>query len=636
MDALASSLALTTLSLRTRFALLLGGIAVATLVLFLTFAQYALNQSEQQLERRGQLLAQTVGQQSVLKLVMGDQEGLQETLKSVVNNGSALAGGFFDPDGSLVAGYNLDETIPSAARHTAGNAVRWTEATSGASVLVAVSSIERGTEPVGRVLTVLPTETVQSQRQTSYLIAGGLFAGIALIALFVMWQLQRTVTRPVEALGTAARRVENGDLSVRVSTEQEDEIGALTASFNAMVEASETKTDALEEQSKRARRAREQAETLRQEAQDERAYLREQFDRISDVLDAVVRGDLTKRLTVDNDDAVGTLMKQVNAMIDELAALIREVDTASNQLSSAAQLAAASADEMSAGAQGQAEQTTEVAAAVEQMSATVASSSQHADRSNEMARQTSELAAEGKDVFDQTADGMERIATLVNSSADKVTALGESSAQIGEIVQVIEDIADQTNLLALNAAIEAARAGEHGKGFAVVADEVRQLAERTTSATQKIAPMITQIQERTNEVVASMERGTDEVERGLDLANEASGALTQIVRSIDEMVGMIDQIAAATQQQSAATNQISSNVEAISSVADEVSHATTDLAEMAVDMSQQAEDLNAVIERFTVDAAPSADTAPLRGDGAAEGQLDAHPASNGTTEPALQ
>jgi methyl-accepting chemotaxis protein len=245
-----------------------------------------------------------------------------------------------------------------------------------------------------------------------------------------------------------------------------------------------------------------------------------------------------------------------------------------------------------------------------------------------MAQRASELAAEGEEVFDETANGMERIATLVNSSADKVTALGASSAQIGEIIQVIEDIADQTNLLALNAAIEAARAGEHGKGFAVVADEVRQLAERTTSATQKIASMITQIQERTQEVVASMERGTDEVENGLDLAEEASAALSEIVSSIDGMVTMIDQIASASQQQSTATNQIAGNVESISAVADEVSQSTNNLAEMAVDMSQKAEDLSGLIERFTIDTGP-VDVAPTpNGDGANVPQ-EAYARSNG-------
>ena len=633
MDTSNSTFDLTKLNLSARFALLMGIVAVTTLALFFFFARYTLDQSERELERRGQLLTETVGQQSVLPLVMGDSAGLGETLRGMVDNGSALAGAFYDADDVRLVENSLFETLGREARDVmkGGETLQWTTTEAGTPALIAVSDIEREGEVIGSLLTVLPAETVEAQKQTSYLIAGGIFAGVLLLALFVMWQLRRTVARPIRRLNDAASQVEDGDLSTRVEIDQQDEVGELATSFNAMVAASEAKTEAMKEQSAEAEEARQRSEVLQREAEEEQTYLKKQFERISGVLAAVVDGDLTRRLDVETDDAVGELMQQVNKTIDELSSLIREVESASNQLSSAAQLAASSAEEMSAGATGQAKQTTEVAAAIEEMSATVEDSSKHADRSNEMAQRASELAANGEEVFEETAEGMERIAGLVNTSADKVTALGESSGEIGEIIQVIEDIADQTNLLALNAAIEAARAGEHGKGFAVVADEVRQLAERTTAATQKIADMITQIQEETDEVVASMERGTGEVENGLDLAEDASDALSEIVGSIDGMVTMIDQIAAASQQQATATNQIAGNVESISAVADEVSHSTDNLTQMAVDMTQQAEDLNGLIEGFTVNetAAASGKAAPP-GDGAPAAPVEASGApSNG-------
>lgn len=589
------------LNLGPRFVLLLSIGAVGVVVLFLSFVFHSLNQAELEVERRGQLMAETVGQQSVVKIKMGDQAGLEETLKRSVEGSSALGGGFYNSDGEQIASYGLEETLPSAAQELeAGGVARWVETTDGASALVATSDVVSNGETIGSVLMVMPSDVLQETKQTSYLIAGGIILGIGLLGVFIVVVLRRTVARPVNALREAADKVRDGDLDVQVDADQKDEIGQLADAFNAMIEASRKKTEALEEKSAQAEQALEKAETLQYEAEEEQEYLREQFNRISDVLSAVEEGDLTQRLTVEKDDAVGQLMQQVNAMIDQLAGLIQEVEATSSQLSAAAETTASTAAEMSAGTEEQAEQTTEVAAAVEEMSSTVASSSEHAERTNEKARHASELAEKGEKVFNRTTQAMERIVEVVNSSSDKVSALGEASAEIGDIVQVIEDIADQTNLLALNAAIEAQRAGEEGKGFAVVADEVRELAERTTSATQEISDVVAQIQEQIDEVVTSMDKGTDEVESGLALTEEASDALDEITASIDDMATTIDQIAAATQEQSATTSQIAESVESISGVADDVSNSTNQLAEMADDMSHQAEDLSELIEQFDV------------------------------------
>jgi methyl-accepting chemotaxis protein len=598
------SLRFSDLNLRPRFILLLSIGAVGVVGLFSAFVFHSLSQAEIEVERRGQLMAETVGQQSVVKIKMSDQVGIEETLKRMVESGSALGGGVYDPEGAEIGAYGLDETLPSSAREiTDGETTRWVETTDGTSALVATSDIMSNGDVIGTVLMVMPSEVLQETKQTSYLIAGGIVVGIGLVGVFIVVVLRRTIARPVNALREAAAEVRDGRLDVHVDADQEDEIGQLADAFNAMVEASRKKTEALEEKSVQAEEALEKAETLQHEAEEEQEYLREQFDRISDVLSAVEGGDLTQRLTVQTDDAVGQLMQQVNTMIDQLANLIQEVEATSSQLSAAAETTASAAAEMSAGTEEQAEQTTEVAAAVEEMSSTVASSSEHAERTNERAREASELAEQGEKVFTRTTQAMERIVEVVNASADKVAALGEASAEIGDIVQVIEDIADQTNLLALNAAIEAQRAGEEGKGFAVVADEVRELAERTTSATQEISDVVVQIQGQIDEVVTSMERGTDEVESGLALTEDASDALDEITASIDDMATTIDQIAAATQEQSATTTQIAESVESISGVADSVSSSTHQLAEMADDMSQQAEDLSGLIEQFDVSAA---------------------------------
>jgi methyl-accepting chemotaxis protein len=190
---------------------------------------------------------------------------------------------------------------------------------------------------------------------------------------------------------------------------------------------------------------------------------------------------------------------------------------------------------------------------------------------------------------------------VVKKSAETVEALGRSSDQIGEIVQVIDDIADQTNLLALNAAIEAARAGEQGRGFAVVADEVRKLAERTTKATKEIAAMIKQIQKDTGEAVESMKVGTDEVERGKALADEAGRSLNLMITGAVEVVDMIMQVAAASEEQSSVAAEISKNVDSIRNVTKETTTGVQEIARASEDLNRLTVNLQQSVSIFRID-----------------------------------
>ena len=196
---------------------------------------------------------------------------------------------------------------------------------------------------------------------------------------------------------------------------------------------------------------------------------------------------------------------------------------------------------------------------------------------------------------------MQRIEEVVNKSANTVQQLGKSSEQIGEIIQVIDDIADQTNLLALNAAIEAARAGEQGRGFAVVADEVRKLAERTTKATKEIADMIKRIQKDTLDAVKSMEEGTAEVENGKLLANKAGDSLQEIVRVSKQVGDLVNQVAAASEEQSSSAEVISKNIEAISAVTQESAGGTQQIAHAAEDLNRLTLNLENLIAKFKID-----------------------------------
>jgi methyl-accepting chemotaxis protein len=179
---------------------------------------------------------------------------------------------------------------------------------------------------------------------------------------------------------------------------------------------------------------------------------------------------------------------------------------------------------------------------------------QHAKRNSENAV---EVAGEGGRVFSRTVEGMNRIASSVRENAASISSLGNSSVEIGEIVETINEIADQTNLLALNAAIEAARAGEQGRGFAVVADEVRKLAERTTKATKEIADTISSMQTEINTVVHSMEQGTEEVEKGVLLADESQAVLSRISSTVEETKALMDSIATAVEKQETSSSSLS-------------------------------------------------------------------------------
>ena len=193
---------------------------------------------------------------------------------------------------------------------------------------------------------------------------------------------------------------------------------------------------------------------------------------------------------------------------------------------------------------------------------------------------------------------MNEIAEAVGRAASTVRELGSRAEQIGAVIEVINDIADQTNLLALNAAIEAARAGEHGRGFAVVADEVRKLADRTMKATDEISTSIEAIQADTRGAVDQMETGNKSVEHGMGLANEAGEALRTIMAGSQQVLEVIEQIASATEQQASAAEEISHSVEGIRSVAQEANQGVDQAAHAAADLSRKSEDLQEMIRQF--------------------------------------
>ncbi len=325
----------------------------------------------------------------------------------------------------------------------------------------------------------------------------------------------------------------------------------------------------------------------------------------SDVLSVMATGDLTVRMHGNYKGDHQIIKNSINSLGDSLMHVLGEITEAVQATASASSQISASTEEMAAGAQEQSAQASEVASAVEEMTTTIIETTKNANVATESAKEAGDTAKEGGSVVSQTVAGMNRIAEVVEQAAETVQTLGKSSDEIGEIIQVINDIADQTNLLALNAAIEAARAGEQGRGFAVVADEVRKLAERTTKATKEISVMIKKIQKDTREAVDSIQKGKAEVETGKQLANKAGYSMKEIVKSANKVVDVINSVASASEQQASAAEEISKNIDAISSVTQESANGVQQIARASEDLNRLTENLQALINQFSIDSTVS-------------------------------
>ncbi|MFH1686268.1 MAG: methyl-accepting chemotaxis protein [bacterium] len=304
---------------------------------------------------------------------------------------------------------------------------------------------------------------------------------------------------------------------------------------------------------------------------------------------------------IDNMQSVkDRIVVSVRRMALSLSKMIHDINGGSAEVATAAAEVSSASEQMSRGAVTQTEQVIQVSTAIEQMAATVVETSKNATDASGAARTASDTAESGGKIVSDTIQGMQRIAHQVRASSDAIAKLSQSAQQIGEITTVIDDIADQTNLLALNAAIEAARAGEQGRGFAVVADEVRKLAERTGKATGEITDMIKGIQSETGAAVDDMESGLAEVDQGRELADKAGSALQEIMAVAQSVDNMIGQIATATEEQSAAAEEIARNVERVSAVSKETAAGAEQSAIAAEQLNQQAEKLRQVVGGFKI------------------------------------
>ena len=319
--------------------------------------------------------------------------------------------------------------------------------------------------------------------------------------------------------------------------------------------------------------------------------------RLLDEMGSLAEGDLTVKTTV-SEDITGAIADSVNYAIDELRSLVTTINETSEQVSSSAQESQTTARNLADAAQQQARQISSATSAINQIVTSMDTVSKDSAESADVAERSVKIASRGAEVVRETISGMDSIRDQIQETSKRIKRLGESSQEIGSIVELINDIAEQTNILALNAAIQAASAGEAGRGFAVVADEVQRLAERSTGATKRIETLVQAIQSDTNEAINSMEQTTTEVVAGARLAEDAGSALGDIERVSHDLSALIQTISTAAREQSAAATDISVSMNAIQEITSQTSQGASQTADSIGTLAQLASELRRSVAHF--------------------------------------
>jgi len=333
-------------------------------------------------------------------------------------------------------------------------------------------------------------------------------------------------------------------------------------------------------------------ETAETNEQNQNAILR-LLDELADLAD----GDLTTQATV-TEDFTGAIADSINFAIDQMRQLVSAINSTAVQVSSAAQETQATAMHLAEASEHQAQEIAGASAAVNEMAVSIDQVSANAAESAAVAERSVSIAKKGADVVQATINGMDNIREQIQETSKRIKRLGESSQEIGDIVSLINDIADQTNILALNAAIQASMAGDAGRGFAVVADEVQRLAERSSAATKQIEALVKTIQNDTNEAVISMEQTVAEVVRGARLAQDAGVALEEIETVSKNLADLIQNISNAARQQASSAGHISNTMNVIQEITSQTSAGTTATAKSIGNLAQLANDLRSSVAGF--------------------------------------
>jgi len=398
----------------------------------------------------------------------------------------------------------------------------------------------------------------------------------SLVALSILTIILATIIiAPVRDLMRVAEALGSGDLSKKANVRSGDELGQLGTTFNNTID---------------------RLQGLVQTEADRDKMQHQVMDLLS-IVSSAAEGDLTVKAEV-TADALGSVADAFNLMINGLTALVSQASNVAHEIQSSTSDILQASERMRRGAEQQTAQIQGASGAVNEMSHTIQRMAENAEAATQASQRATQAAVKGGSSVAETIKGMQRIRAAVQTTGKKIKGLGERSLEIGAIIEVINEIATQTNLLALNAAIEAARAGEQGRGFAVVADEVRKLAERAARATKDITSLIKGIQVETSEAVTVMEEGTREVEEGTKLADQAGAALREIEQIVKQTSGLVTDITHSAANQVKVSESVVTSMDSISKLTQETTVGVRDTVETINRLAELSKRLTDAINRF--------------------------------------
>ncbi|MBD2055895.1 HAMP domain-containing protein [Oculatella sp. FACHB-28] len=437
------------------------------------------------------------------------------------------------------------------------------------------------------------------------------------VAIAVSLATSRWIMRPIEELNQASRAIAQGDLDQVVQVKGVDELSKLGHSFNQMTaqlrnsfstleetnQALEETNQALEarvvQRTVELQQARETADQAKELSEQTKEELQQRALQLLQEVDPIRHGDLTVRARVTADE-IGTVADSYNATVESLQKIVAQVQAAATQVDQATRDNEASVQNLSEEALRQSAEISTALDRIEEMSEVVQAVAISAEQAEAAAQQAAQTVDEGDAAMNRTVDGIQAIRATVAETAKKVKHLGESSQRISAVVELIGSFAAQTNMLALNASIEASRAGEEGRGFAVVAAEVRVLARQSAEATEEIRKLVASIQAETNEVVATMESGTEQVVSGTRLVDETRQSLNKITAATAQISRQVKAIAQAATMQTEASKTVTQTMQGVVLIANRTSEEAAQVAASFEQLRQVAQDLQIEVSQFRV------------------------------------